>query len=114
MPQTNFRKLHRNIAPILFLPLLIGSLTGIAYRLGRSWFGMTSEQAEIFLVLHQGDYLGSFLKPIYVRLVGVGLAVMLFSGIRISGTFTRDRLCLNSAIAAIDCRQYRHYGSRRE
>jgi PepSY-associated TM region len=88
----SLRSVHRAIAPIIFLPLVVSAVTGIAYRLGKSWFGMTSEQAEIFLVIHQGEYLGSFLKPIYVLLVGVGLAVMLFSGIRISGTFTRDRL----------------------
>ena len=35
----NFRKLHRKIAPILFLPLLLSALTGISYRIGRSWRG---------------------------------------------------------------------------
>ncbi len=37
----NWRKLHRFIAPILLLPILLTTITGVAYRVGRSWFGMS-------------------------------------------------------------------------
>ncbi len=76
-----FRKLHRKVAPILFLPLLATTLTGVAYRLGRSWFGMPKNVAEFFLTIHQGEYLGQPLVPIYVLLVGLGLLGMVVTGV---------------------------------
>lgn len=76
-----FRKLHRRIAPILFLPLLASALTGVAYRLGRSWFGIPSSVANFFMVIHQGEYLGQPLVPIYVLLVGLGLIGMIVTGL---------------------------------
>ncbi|QFS49706.1 PepSY-associated TM helix domain-containing protein [Nostoc sphaeroides] len=75
-----FRKLHRNIAPILFIPLLLSALTGIAYRLGRSWFGMPKDIGEIFLAIHQGTFLGKPLEPVYVSLVGLGLVGLVITG----------------------------------
>ncbi len=84
MNQRNFRKIHRQIAPILFLPLLITALTGIGYRIGKSWLGMTSENAKIFMNIHQGGYLGNTLKPIYILLVGVGLLGMIVTGLIMS------------------------------
>lgn len=84
MNQRTFRKIHRQIAPILFLPLLISALTGIGYRISKSWFGMSGENADIFMSFHQGEYLGNALKPIYVLLLGVGLLGMLVSGLIMS------------------------------
>lgn len=75
------RKLHRQIAPILFLPLMASALTGIAYRLGRSWFQIPGEVANTLLVIHQGEYLGQPLVPIYVLLVGMGLLGLLSTGV---------------------------------
>ncbi len=65
----------------LFLPLFLTVITGIGYRLGKSWFGLSSEQAEIFMVIHQASYLGDELKPFYVLLNGIGLIFMLVTGI---------------------------------
>jgi hypothetical protein len=76
-----FRKLHRKIAPILFLPLLVSALTGIAYRLGRSWFGIPDAVADFLMVIHQGAYLGVPLEPIYVLLLGLGLVGMSITGL---------------------------------
>ncbi len=80
IPDMTFRKLHRQIAPILLLPLVITALTGMGYRLGRSWFMLPSDLAETFMVIHQGEYLGQSLVPIYVLLVGVGLLGLLATG----------------------------------
>jgi uncharacterized iron-regulated membrane protein len=77
----NLRKLHRQIAPILFIPLLLAALTGIAYRLGRSWFGIPEEIGELFLSVHEGRYFGKDLVPVYVLLVGLGLLGTVVSGI---------------------------------
>lgn len=82
-----FRQLHQNFSPIIFLPLVISAFTGIFYRIGKSWFGMSADQAEIFMKIHQGEYLGDFGKPIYVLLVGLGLITMLITGIKMTGIF---------------------------
>lgn len=87
----NGRKIHQTLAPIAFLPFGISAITGIAYRLGRAWFGLSDEQGEILLTIHQGAYLGSTFKPIYVLLVGVSLAIMLTTGIQMSGIFRKRR-----------------------
>lgn len=76
----NFGKLHRKSAPIIFLPLLLSGLTGVAYRLGRTWFGIPDEIADFFMTIHEGRYLGKPLVPVYVLLVGVGLLGMIVTG----------------------------------
>ncbi len=87
----NARKIHRIFAPIVFLPLAVSAVTGVIYRLGKSWFGMSSENAAIFMRIHQGSYLGDFFKPIYVLLVGLGLIVMLITGINQTRIFRQRR-----------------------
>lgn len=87
MDKLIFRKVHRKIAPILFLPLMLSALTGIGYRLGKSWFGMSGEQAEIFLIIHQGEYLGDQLKPIYILLLGLGLLGAIATGLTMTKLF---------------------------
>lgn len=76
-----FRKLHRRIAPILFIPLLLSALTGVAYRLARSWLGMPKDTAKIFMAIHQGTFLGKPLEPVYVSLVGLGLVGLVITGL---------------------------------
>jgi uncharacterized iron-regulated membrane protein len=89
--QPNWRWIHRILAPIAFLPLLASALTGIAYRLGKAWFGLSSEQTAILMRIHQGSYLGSTLKPVYVLLVGVGLIGLLITGIQMTGIFRKRK-----------------------
>lgn len=81
----NFRLLHGFLAPILLLPLLISAITGIGYSLGENWFGLSDEQVEILMDIHQGNYLGSSLRVIYVLLVGLGLLAILVTGIEMTG-----------------------------
>ncbi|MBW4660384.1 MAG: PepSY domain-containing protein [Drouetiella hepatica Uher 2000/2452] len=88
----NGRKLHQIMAPIAFLPFGISALTGVAYRLGKAWFGLSADQAAILLKIHQGSYLGSALRPIYVLLVGLSLVIMLATGIQMSGVFRKRRV----------------------
>jgi uncharacterized iron-regulated membrane protein len=89
--QLDVRQVHRIAAPIVFLPLVVSVLTGVIYRLGKSWFGLSAKQAEIFMVIHQGEYLGNAGKAIYVLLVGLGLITMLATGINMSGIFRQRR-----------------------
>ena len=88
----SFRLLHGFLAPIFFLPLLVSASTGISYRLGKAWFGLSAEQAEVFMDIHQGNYLGPALRPLYVLLVGLGLLAMLVTGIQMTGIFSRRSL----------------------
>ncbi len=75
-----FRAIHRKAAPLLFIPLLITAITGIGYRLGRSWFGASDGFASLMMTFHEGRYLGRPLVPVYVLLVGLGLLGMLTTG----------------------------------
>ncbi|MDG2989445.1 hypothetical protein L3556_00645 [Candidatus Synechococcus calcipolaris G9] len=77
------RKIHHLIAPIAALPLIVSGITGISYRLGRAWFGLSKEQAAIFLSIHQGTYLGPTLRPFYILLIGLGAIAILLSGVQL-------------------------------
>lgn len=77
----NFRKIHRQAAPLVFIPLFLTALTGVAYRLGRSWFGLSGDIAGLFMVIHQGEFLGEMLVPFYVLLMGLGLIGMVVTGL---------------------------------
>ena len=79
------RQLHRQLAPIIMLPFLVTAITGVAYRLGKSWFGLSRDQVHFLMVIHEGEYLGKQLEPVYVLLNGLGLLFMLITGIVIWG-----------------------------
>jgi hypothetical protein len=79
----NFRKLHRQSAPILFIPLLLTALTGVVYRLGRSWFDIPDGVADFLMMVHEGGFLGAPLVPFYVLLIGLGLLGMVATGLAI-------------------------------
>lgn len=81
--QKKARDFHTLIAPIVLLPLFITMLTGVVYRLGKSWFGLSRDQVHFLMVIHEGEYLGKFLEPIYVLLNGLGLLWMLLTGLLI-------------------------------
>ncbi|WP_072622110.1 peptidase [Spirulina major] len=75
------RNAHRTLAPIILIPFLITAISGICYRLGKSWFGLSRDQVHFLMVIHEGEYLGKFLEPIYVLLNGMGLLFMVGTGI---------------------------------
>lgn len=75
------REYHSIIAPIVLLPLVITVFTGVIYRLGKSWFGLSRDQVHFLMVIHEGEYLGDFFEPIYVLLNGLGLLWMLVTGL---------------------------------
>lgn len=74
------RKLHRTIAPVVLLPLLITVTTGVFYRLSKDWFGFSRDQVHFLMTLHEGEYLGPTLEPFYVLMNGLGLLWMLVTG----------------------------------
>jgi hypothetical protein len=78
------RKFHRVLAITLCLPLLVSAATGIAYKVGETWFGISDQTQEFLMTLHEGAWLGPALKPFYVIFVGVGLLAVIVSGWRIA------------------------------
>lgn len=87
----NLRKLHRKIAPFVFLPLFVTALTGVSYRVARSWFGVSEEVGDMIMFIHQGTFLGKDLRVFYVILNGLGLLGMVVSGIVMSSIFFSSR-----------------------
>jgi hypothetical protein len=75
-----FRKLHSAVAPFVILPLSITVLTGVTYRLAKSWLGLPRDQVHWLMVVHEGEYLGQVLEPVYVLLNGLGALWMLVTG----------------------------------
>ena len=78
--QARMRELHRRLAPLVVLPLLVTVLSGVAYRLARDWFGTSRDQAHWLMVVHDGEWLGPDLEPVVVLLNAIGLLWMLVSG----------------------------------
>ena len=74
------RELHRRVAPLVLLPLLITVCSGVSYRLGRDWFGLSRDQAHWLMVVHEGEWLGPSLEPMFVLLNALGLIWMLATG----------------------------------
>jgi uncharacterized iron-regulated membrane protein len=77
----HFSSTSPSISTPYFLPLLIAALSGMGYRLGRNWFNIPKEKIHFLMDIHQGKYLGEQLMPIYVLLEGLGLILMLATGL---------------------------------
>ena len=75
------RKFHRLVAPWLALPLLVTLATGVAYRLGRAWFGMGKGTGGTLLGIHTGGWLGDTGSVLYVIVVGIGLLALTATGL---------------------------------
>ncbi|MFM7423737.1 MAG: PepSY domain-containing protein [Elainella sp.] len=94
-----FRQLHQTVAPFVILPLSITILTGVTYRLAKSWFGLSRDQVHWLMVLHEGEYLGQFWEPVYVLLNGMGALWMLVTGsVMVWQNFSRWRRQLGSQV----------------
>jgi uncharacterized iron-regulated membrane protein len=90
-PRQSNRRLHRILAVIFSLPLVVTAVAGMAFRLTQSWLGWSKEQAQILMDIHQGSYLGPELRPYYVLIIGLGILGLLATGISLSGLFRKRR-----------------------
>lgn len=77
------RPLHRRFAFWLVAPLLVSLITGITYRVGRSWFGMEKPTGQRILDFHTGMVLGETLSLLYTAFTGLGLLILAISGARL-------------------------------
>lgn len=70
------RKIHRQVSMFLFLPLLLTALTGVAYRVGRTWLGLSEDFGKLMMFLHNGQFLGHFLGSLYILFLGFGVLIL--------------------------------------
>ncbi len=76
----NSRQFHKALAPWLFLPLFISSITGLLYRVSKDLLGYPREQVHWLMSLHEGEWLGDNGELIYVILNSLGVMWMLITG----------------------------------
>lgn len=82
-----FRKYHRLLAIIIFLPLFLTVLTGMAATIAEEWSIDLGLSRSLLLKIHTGEIL--HLQAIYPILDGLGLIGLLVTGISMSGLFRR-------------------------
>lgn len=76
----NLRLFHRRFAPWIFLLAAVSAITGMVYRIGRAWFGMSKETGSTILDIHTGEWISPAISPFYLLIVGGGLLVLLGTG----------------------------------
>jgi hypothetical protein len=74
-----FRPLHRKLSLWLALPLLLSAASGVAYRAGRTWFGMSSKTGGEILSIHSWEWLGKAASLAMIWLIGCGLLFLCIS-----------------------------------
>ena len=77
---SNSRQFHKALAPWVFLPLFISSITGLLYRISKDLFGYSRDQVHWLMSLHEGEWLGDNGELIYVFLNSIGVLWMLMTG----------------------------------
>ena len=79
--KARLRILHRQLSPWVLPLLLFSAITGLIYRIGRAWFGMSKETGGKILQLHAGEWLGVNGSVIYLFVIGSALLFLIFSGL---------------------------------
>jgi len=76
----NSRQFHKALAPWVFLPLFVSSITGVLYRVSKDLLGYSRDQVHWLMSLHEGEWLGDNGELIYVFLNSLGVLWMLITG----------------------------------
>jgi hypothetical protein len=74
------RLIHHRLAPWLFILLALSAITGLAYRVGKKWFGVDKEAGIFLMSLHTGEWAGSVFSTLQILTAGLGLLILLGSG----------------------------------
>jgi hypothetical protein len=82
-----FRKYHRTLSLVVVLPLILTLLTGMAATLSEEWSVPMGLSRSLLMRIHTGEifHLGS----IYPLLNGLGLAVMVVTGLSMTSLFSK-------------------------
>ena len=83
----SFRKYHRVLASIVFLPLILTTLTGMATTMTADWHLNLGIPRDLLLAIHTGEIF--HLQKIYPILNGLGTLGLLITGITMTGIFKR-------------------------
>jgi hypothetical protein len=86
-----FRKYHRALALIVFIPLILTVLTGTGYIIFDEWLG-NEALGDTMLQIHTMEILG--LGGFYPLLNALGLLGMLITGLSMTGLFRQQRSSL--------------------
>lgn len=76
---TPVRRLHRLLGILFSLPLIVSTITGLAYRLGEK--RLAESTLDFLMVLHQGDWLGKTLRPYYILLLVTSVLAFTVTGL---------------------------------
>jgi hypothetical protein len=76
---SQFRQLHRAIAPIMALPLILTAITGSIYQIT----DLAGNEEKWLLEIHKGNFGALKLEAIYPFLNALGLLALLATGISI-------------------------------
>ncbi len=87
IPQARLRQLHRQIAPIMILPVLLTLITGVVYQIAD--LGGKGEDFAWLLDWHKGHFGSLNLEIIYVFLNALGLFTLAITGIWLWYTMRR-------------------------
>lgn len=60
--------------------LVFFALSGVIYRVGRSWFGMSKDLGNEVLNIHSGQWLGGAGSVVYVMVAGLGALSLAATG----------------------------------
>ena len=82
---------HRVLGAVLLLPLAATAVTGMLYKTGQAWFGISEETADLLMTIHEGAWLGRGLKVYYSVLTGGGLLALGFFGLALLRRKTGSR-----------------------
>ncbi len=80
-----FRKYHRILAPIIFLPLILTTITGMATTMTAEWRLNLGISRHTLLDIHTGEIF--HLQSVYPMLNGLGVIGLLVTGISMTGMF---------------------------
>lgn len=83
------RKYHRIVAPIIALPLILTVLTGMLATIIREWSITPGLTSSLIISIHTGEIF--HLQAIYPILNGLGLIVLVVTGISMSGVFGKKK-----------------------
>jgi uncharacterized iron-regulated membrane protein len=64
----------------LLIPLAASAISGIAYRTGEA-FDISEDTLDLLMSIHEGDWLGKEIKPFYILVLGLGLGLIIISGL---------------------------------
>lgn len=75
------RTWHRVLGAVLLFPAAATAISGVLYKTGQAWFGLSEDAARVLMSIHEGAWLGRGLKVYYSVFTGCGLLALGLSGL---------------------------------